>query len=197
MGLHAVSAAIRTSVPSPADDFRSAMRRLASGVSVVTHGEGERRTGLTATSVSSLSADPPTLIVCVNRSASLYAQLRAGDSFGVNILGAQHADIADRFAGRNGVNGAERFREGRWIVTPDGVTLLADALAVFVCEAEDVIDRHSHAILIGRVRSAVAGPADGALLYWGGAYDRIGWSAEELSRATGLSPKRGAARVAK
>jgi flavin reductase (DIM6/NTAB) family NADH-FMN oxidoreductase RutF len=191
MGISAVNATIRTVAPrlTAAEEFREAMRQLASGISVITHGVGEQRTGLTATSVSSLSADPPTLIVCVNRSASLYAQLVSGDSFGVNVLGAQHAEIADRFAGRNGARGAERFREGRWLVTPDGVTLLADALAIFACVAEDVIERHSHAIVVGRVRSAVAGPTEGALLYWRGAYDRIGWSAEELSRAAGLTPK--------
>ena len=170
------------------ESFRLAMRQLASGVSVVTPGAGEDRTGFTTTSVSSLSADPATLVVCVNRSASLYAQLSIGDLFGVSVLNAQHTEIADRFAGRAGVSGPERFHGGRWTTTSDGVSLLADAIAVFACEAEDVIERHSHAILIGRVRLARPMPAGGALLPWRGGYDRIGWSDEELSRAIGLSP---------
>jgi len=177
-----------SAAPSAAESFRQAMRQLASGVSVITHGDGEYRTGLTATSVSSLSAEPPALIVCVNRSASLYARLGAGDLIGVNVLAADHAEIADRFAGRGGLKGAERFAEGRWITTPDGVWLLADAVAAFECEVEDIIERHSHAILIGRVRLAAPRPAEGALIYWRGAFDRIGWSADEVSRAIGVTP---------
>jgi flavin reductase (DIM6/NTAB) family NADH-FMN oxidoreductase RutF len=168
--------------------FRLAMRQLASGVSIVTNGSGEGRNGFTATSISSLSADPPTLIVCVNRSASFYAQLSAGDLFGVSVLGEAHTEIADRFAGRSDAKGAERFRAGRWIATPDGVPLLADALAAFECEAEEIIERHSHAILVGRVRLARPRAGGGALLYWRGGYDRIGWSADEISRAVGLAP---------
>jgi len=169
--------------------FRLAMRQLASGVCLVTHGRGEARTGMTATSVSSLSADPPTLIVCVNKSASLYAQLKRGDSFGVSVLGAQHAEFADRFASRTGLKGAERFSEGDWLETQAGVPVLADALATFACEAEEVIERHTHAILIGRVTDASPQPSDGALLYWRGGYDRIGWSAEEVARAIGAAPR--------
>lgn len=70
------------------------------------------------------------------------------------------------------------------------MSLLADAIAVFECEAEDVIARHSHAILIGRLRLASPKPSGGALLYWRGAYNSIGWTDEELSRAIGLSPAR-------
>ena len=169
--------------------FRLAMRQLASGVCLVTHGRGAARVGMTATSVSSLSAEPPTLIVCVNKSASLYAQLRRGDAFGVSVLGAQHAEFADRFASRTGLKGAERFAEGDWLETPAGVPVLADALATFECEVEEVIERHSHAILVGRVAEAAPQPSDGALLYWRGGYDRIGWSAEEVSRAIGATPR--------
>jgi flavin reductase (DIM6/NTAB) family NADH-FMN oxidoreductase RutF len=172
--------------PVSPDDYKLAMRQLASGVSVITHGSGAQRTGFTATSVTSLSSEPPTLIVCVNRAASLYAQLGTGDLFGVNVLGAQHAEIADRFAGRAGLAGAERFREGRWSTFADGASLLDDALAAFVCETDEVIERHTHAILIGRVRLARPQAQGGALLYWRGVYDQIGWSDEEVSRAVGL-----------
>ncbi len=166
--------------------FRNAMRQLASGVCLVTHGTGAARTGLTATSVASLSVEPPTLIVCVNKSASLYAQLKRGDAFGVSVLGAQHGEFADRFASRTGFKGAERFAEGDWLQTPAGVSVLADALAAVECEAEEIIERHTHAVLVGRVLSAASRPADGALIYWRGGYDRIGWSAEE-ARVLGAS----------
>jgi flavin reductase (DIM6/NTAB) family NADH-FMN oxidoreductase RutF len=176
-----------------AADFRQAMRQLASGVCLITHGEGERRTGLTATSVSSLSTEPPTLIVCVNQSSSLYAQLSTGDAFGVSVLGSQQSEFADRFASRTGLKGAERFREGRWSETPRGVPVLADALATLECEAEEILTRHTHAIVIGRVTATAPRPADGALIHWRGAYERIGWSAEEVSRAIGAAPRDGRA----
>ena len=169
-------------------DFKLAMRQLASGVSIVTHGDGPQGDGFTATSVTSLSAEPPTLIVAVNRSAPLYRRLGTGDLFGVNVLGAQHADIAEAFALRAGGERADRFGEGRWSATPDGVLLLDDALATFVCQADEVIERHTHAILIGRVRSARARGDGGALICWRGVYDQLGWSDEELSRAVGLRP---------
>jgi flavin reductase (DIM6/NTAB) family NADH-FMN oxidoreductase RutF len=183
-------------VADPARAFKLAMRQLASGVSVITHADGPRRTGFTATAVASLSAEPPTLMIGVNRAASLYAQLARGDLFGVNVLSAEHTEIADCFAGRTGRDGGERFREGPWRATPEGVWLLEDALAALVCEAEDVIERHTHAILIGRVRRAQPRDDGGALLHWRGAYDRIGWSDQELSglglRACGEPQRLGA-----
>ncbi len=173
---------------SPVLAFKRAMRQLASGVSVITHASGAHITGVTATSVTSLTAEPPTLIVCVHRSASLYARLGKGDLFGVNVLGAQHAEIAERFESHADLEGDDRFQEGDWRTAPDGVPQLHDALAVFICEAEDVIERHAQAILLGRVKLARPRAEGGALLNWRGTYDRIGWSEEELSRAVGLRP---------
>ncbi len=175
---------------APVDAFKSAMRRLANGVSLVTHGVGDARVGMTATSVSSLSAEPPTLIVCVNRSASLYASLNPGAAFGVSVLAAGQSEYADRFAGRSGLAGAARFEEGRWRRLPSGVSALADAAAIFECEVEDLVERHTHAIVIGRVRAAYSGTQAGALLYWRGNYEQLGWSEEEISRAIGLTPGR-------
>jgi flavin reductase (DIM6/NTAB) family NADH-FMN oxidoreductase RutF len=193
--LAAIDACRRPSPSGPAfveadvDTFRAAMRHLASGVCLVTHSAGGAPAGMTATAVASLSLDPPTLIVCVNRAASAYAGLAPGVVFGVSVLGAEHREFAERFAGRTAAEGAERFRGGRWLIPPSGAPLLWDALAAFECEVEDVIERHTHAIVIGRVKRAAAGAGGGALVYWRGGYDQLGWSRDELSRATGLSPQ--------
>jgi flavin reductase (DIM6/NTAB) family NADH-FMN oxidoreductase RutF len=168
--------------------FRAAMRQLASGVCLVTHCVGGVRAGMTATAVASLSLDPPTLIVCVNRAASTYDGLTAGAAFGVSVLGADHREFAERFAGRTGEEGAERFHEGRWRIAPNGAPLLWDALAAFACEVDDVVERKTHAIVIGRVKHAAAASSGGALVYWRGGYDQLGWSDDELARATGRSP---------
>jgi flavin reductase (DIM6/NTAB) family NADH-FMN oxidoreductase RutF len=176
-------------VEADVDTFRAAMRHLASGVCLVAHSVDGALTGMTATAVASLSLDPPTLIVCLNRAASTYAGLAPGVAFGVSVLAADHRELAERFAGRTGVNEGERFREGRWLIPPSGAPLLWDALAAFECKVEDVVERHTHAIVIGRVRRAAAGAGGGALVYWRGGYDQLDWSRDELSRATGLSPQ--------
>jgi flavin reductase (DIM6/NTAB) family NADH-FMN oxidoreductase RutF len=175
-------------VEADVDAFRAAMRQLASGVCLVTHSVGGAPAGMTATAVASLSLDPPALIVSVNRAASTYAGLAPGVAFGVSVLGVEHRELAERFSGRTGEERAERFRDGRWLIAPNGAPLLSDALAAFECEVEDIVERHTHAIVIGRVKHTAAGVGGGALVYWRGGYDQLGWSRDELARATGRSP---------
>jgi len=169
------------------DEFRTTMRELAGAVSVISCGQGERRTGFTATSVASLCLEPPTLIVCANRSSSSWPALRDARSFGVNVLSASHRDLAHRFAGRTGAEGSARYEGGDWISLRSGTPLLSDALASFDCSLEDVVERHSHAIVIGRVEAVRRRGGGGALVYWRGDYDQLGWSAEEISNAVGLA----------
>jgi flavin reductase (DIM6/NTAB) family NADH-FMN oxidoreductase RutF len=166
------------------------MRHLPNGVCVVTFGHGDGRTGMTATSVSSLSVERPTILVTVDRALSGYAELARSRAFGVNVLASEHQDVANRFAGRGGEQGFERYAERRWFTLNSGVWLLSDAVAVFDCEIEEAIERHTHAILIGRITGLVASGGPSALVYWRGAYDRLGWSNEEILRSIGLTPIR-------
>lgn len=154
--------------------FRQAMRELASGVCVITVGEATERTGLTATSVSSLSTEPPRLLVCINQSSSTWSILQQRPVFGVNLLTDTQREIADRFAGRGGIKGEARYQGARWETGRTGAPLLADALAVIDCDVEETLIRHSNVIVIGRVRSARVGAQGGALTYWRGGYDRLG-----------------------
>jgi flavin reductase (DIM6/NTAB) family NADH-FMN oxidoreductase RutF len=168
--------------------FREAMRHLPNGVCVVTFGQGDARSGMTATSVSSLSVEPPTMLVTVNRDSSSYAALARSRAFGINVLASEHQDVADSFARRGGEQGVECYEERRWFTLNSGVWLLSDAVAVFDCEIEEIIERHTHAIVIGRITGLVASGGPSALVYWRGAYDQLGWSNEEISRAIGLAP---------
>jgi flavin reductase (DIM6/NTAB) family NADH-FMN oxidoreductase RutF len=154
-------------------DFRAAMRQLTGGVSVITVGRGRDITGMTVTSVSSLSVDPPSLIVAINRSASSWPILKRDGFFGVNILNADQIDIAERFAGKDGVKGADRFAGAEWVTRVSGVPLLVGALAAIDCEVEDIIERHSHAIVIGRALDLRLSPRSAALAYWQGQYVAI------------------------
>ena len=155
------------------DDFRGAMRHLAGGVSVITAGRGKEITGMTVSSVSSLSVDPPTLIVSVNRESSSWPMLKRYGVFGVNILTADQIDIAERFTSKSGLHGADRFAGAEWITLMSGVPLLVGALAAVDCEVEDIVERHSHAIVIGRVLDLKLSPRTAALAYWQGQYVAI------------------------
>ena len=155
------------------DNFRSAMRHLTGGVSVITVGRGKDITGMTVTSVSSLSVDPPSLIVSINRESSSWPLLKRHGFFGVNILTADQLDVAERFTGKGGLKGAERFAGAEWIPGASGVPLLTGALAAIDCEVEDIVERHSHAIVIGRVLELRLSSRTAALAYWQGQYVAI------------------------
>jgi flavin reductase (DIM6/NTAB) family NADH-FMN oxidoreductase RutF len=167
----------------PSADFRGAMRALAGGVSVITVGRGKEISGMTVTSVSSLSIDPPTLIVSVNRQSSSWPLLQRYGAFGVNILTADQLDIAERFSGKDGLKGAERFAGAQWTTRATGVPLLVGGLAAIDCDVEEVIERHSHAIVIGRVRDVLAAAPRTALTYWDGQYVAIDQNEDALKLA--------------
>jgi flavin reductase (DIM6/NTAB) family NADH-FMN oxidoreductase RutF len=159
----------------PSAEFRSAMRNLAGGVSVITAGRARDITGMTVTSVSSLSIDPPTLIVSINRGSSSWPLLKRYGCFGVNVLSSDQLDVAERFTGKDGLKGADRFAGAEWITRASGVPLLVGALAAVDCEVEEIFERHSHAIVIGRVLDLQlsAGGSNAALAYWQGQYVAI------------------------
>jgi flavin reductase (DIM6/NTAB) family NADH-FMN oxidoreductase RutF len=153
-----------------ASDFRNAMRQLTGGVSVITAGKGRDISGTTVTSVSSLAVDPPSLIVSLNRESSSWPLVKRYGFFGVNILASDQIDVAERFTGKGGLKGADRFAGERWITRASGVPLLDGALAAIDCEVEDIVERHSHAIVIGRVLDVVVSARTAALAYWQGRY---------------------------
>jgi flavin reductase (DIM6/NTAB) family NADH-FMN oxidoreductase RutF len=152
------------------NEFRHAMRHLVGGVSVITAGRGGDISGMTVTSASSLAVDPPTLIVAINRDASSLPLLRRYGAFGVNILSGEQVDLAERFAGKGGLKGTERFAGSVWATGPSGVPLLRDALVAVGCEVEEIIERHSHAIVIGHVVHLASTEGPAALAYWRGKY---------------------------
>ena len=157
---------------SPAK-FRNAMRHLTGGVSVITVGRGLDISGMTVTSVSSLAIDPPTIMVSINRQSSSWPLLQRYRSFGVNILTADQIDIAERFSGSNGLKGIDRFAGTEWVRGASGVPLLVGALAAIDCNVDDIVERHSHAIVIGRVLNLQQSARKAALAYWQGNYVAI------------------------
>ena len=175
-------------------DFRRAMRQLTGGVSIITAGRGRDISGMTVTSVSSLSVDPPALIVSINREASSWPLVKRYGFFGVNILTSDQIDIADRFTGKGGLKGADRFAGAQWMTRASGVPLLAGALAAIDCEVEDIVERHSHGIVIGRLLDVAVSARTAALAYWQGRYVAIDQDEDVAKLAEVSVPARKAAR---
>ncbi|UNK79216.1 flavin reductase family protein [Sphingopyxis granuli] len=144
------------------------LRRLAKAVVVVTAHRGDARAAMTATAVSELSLDPPSLLVCANRSASMFPLLKDGADFCVNILDASHRAIADRCAG--GAAGDARFAEGDWRQAANGGWVLGDAQASFACAFEQAHFYGTHGIFIGRVIDVRIAGEVGPLIYVDGTF---------------------------
>ena len=150
--------------------FRSAMGQLGGGVCVITVGRGDDRSGLTSNSVTSLSVEPSSLLGCVNRQASSWPLFHRYRFFGVSVLAAEHQPIADAFSGKNGIKGSRRYAGSQWFELETGALLLVGAIAVIDCEVEEMIDRHSHSIIIGRVKAVRSNPSAEGLIYRRGQY---------------------------
>ncbi len=147
--------------------LKDAMRRLSGGVVVITAGVGVEKTGLTATSAVSLSIDPPTMLDCISRSSSTWPVVLKRRHFCVNVVHASQADVAGRFSGFGGVKGAARYEGARWRSLGSGAAGLVGALAVIDCRVEEIIERHSHCIVLGAVLDVHGELGDGAALVYG------------------------------
>lgn len=150
--------------------FRAAMRAFVGNCSLITTGAGEAATGLIVTSAISLSAEPPLILACVNLTSSSLPVLRETGSFGLCSLGAGHQGVAERFSGFGGVKGAARYEGAEWETAVTGARLLKGAPTAFDCRVEEIIERATHAILIGRVEAIRTTAGAGALVYWDGKY---------------------------
>ena len=151
---------------------KRALRTLGGGVSVITAGRGDERTGATVTSATGLSMDPPTMIVNINRSSSTWPAIQRHGHFCVNILAVGQEEIANRFAGIGGVKGAARYEGAEWTTLVSGASVLASALSAIDCEVEEIIERHSHAIILGRALAVLGGDGE-SLIYHNGGYGRV------------------------
>ncbi len=150
------------------DTFRACMRRVPGAVTVVTTVHEGTRGGLTATAVCSVSADPPQMLVCVNRSSSAQAVIAAAGRFGVSFLSHEQQPVADAFA----ASLDDRFSHAQWTELGSGVPLLENAAAAFDCVVVQMIEAGTHTIFIGAIVAAVARDVPN-LMYKAGAYGTI------------------------
>ncbi len=158
-----------------ARNYRALMRHQAGAVAIVATVESDTRAGLTATAFSSLSDQPPTLLVCVQRRAGVHDVIARSRIFTVNILAAEQQEVAVRFSGNAGVHGPARFN-GRyaWSHLKTGAPVLEEALAVLDCELIESHGFTTHTIFIGRVVDGATRSEAKPLLYFRGDYWNLG-----------------------
>jgi flavin reductase (DIM6/NTAB) family NADH-FMN oxidoreductase RutF len=157
------------------DNYRQAMRHVAATVYAITTGEPGQRHGILATAVSSLSFDPPSLLVCVNRSASLHEPLALADMFAVNVLGLNNRDVAEQFTTQRG---EDRFALGEWM-QHSNVPILATAQSNFVCRRKFCHEFGTHSIFIGELIAARHNADSAPLTYYDRHYIDIGGAPEQ------------------
>jgi flavin reductase (DIM6/NTAB) family NADH-FMN oxidoreductase RutF len=152
--------------------FRGIMGRFATGVTVVTGLDEDRRPfGFTANSLSSVSLDPPLISVCVGRDAESHDPLVRAGTFAVNVLSESQEEIARRFA--SAAHRESRWEGLDWEVIPPGAPVLAGAHAWMVCRVWKTVEAGDHSLVIAQVDGGEGSDA-GALLYYRGRYHRLG-----------------------
>lgn len=159
------------------DEFRHAMRGYAGSVSVLAVQGEDGRTGCIATSVSSFSMTPPSLILGLAQGSSTARALRVGRPLGVSLLAPAQQDIAACFAGVTGVAGEQRFGRGEWRQADNGAWMLGDALSALACTVEELWPRHGHLIVLARVDAVQrrGSTPSAPLMYWSAAYRCADW----------------------
>ncbi len=153
------------------DDFKKALQLWASGVSVVTtSSEKFGIQGMTVTAFSSVSVNPPQILVCINDSADTGVGIHESKYFAVNILKSDQQDLSNQFAG--GSNQQQRFENADWRAGITGAPILNNSLMSLDCKVVEKVLAGTHWIIIGEVQECVCRSGD-PLLYYRGAYRQL------------------------
>ncbi|MFN2636586.1 MAG: flavin reductase family protein [Gemmatimonadaceae bacterium] len=152
-----------------ADEFRSVLGRFASGVTVVTTraNDGSDQ-GMTVSAFCSVSLEPPLILVCIEKSASVYHALTTASDFVVNILSADQEQIARRFS----IVDLDRFDGVGYTRTEKGIAALEDVVALIECSRRETFEGGDHTIILGEVQAARVEKGS-PLLYYRGGYTQL------------------------
>jgi flavin reductase (DIM6/NTAB) family NADH-FMN oxidoreductase RutF len=150
-------------------EFKNVVGHFASGVTVVTTAFGDKLYGSTASAFSSLSMDPLSVLVCLNKTSTTNPAVTGSGYFAVNILGEQNAELAKHFSRKND----DKFATVNYSLSQfGGVPTLDDALATIVCEVMDTPVGGTHTVYFGRALEATAA-SGGPLAYYRGRFGRF------------------------
>lgn len=152
-------------------EFKQAMRHLTGHVCLITTGSDAHGPsgGMTATAVTSVSASPAVVLVCINRANASLAHVHATGQFVVNVLGRADQELAQRFS--SPLTPQQKFEAGVWKRICTGAPALASALVNFDCRVERMVDVGTHTVIFGEVHGVATNAGSAApLLYSDGAY---------------------------
>jgi flavin reductase ActVB len=156
-------------MPITNDEFRSALSRFASGVTVVTTKDNTGKLhGITVSAFSSVSLDPPLVLVCIEKSAGSHHVFQQSGVFVVNILSSEQKNISERFASQV----AERFAGIDMTLNIDGIPILSNCLAILECRVKVTADGGDHSVFIAEVETASVQDGD-PLIYFRADYRTI------------------------
>lgn len=154
------------------EQFRAGMRLLGASVSVITAADGADRSGLTATAVCSLSPEPPSLLVSVNRSSRTCEFIQRTGRLAVNLLAEHQAGISNCFS-QSGADQDQFKLAGTWTQHALGPPILSEAAAWFICEIGDHMLTQTHAVLEARIRACEVQDTASPLIYAKQAYHKL------------------------
>lgn len=153
------------------EQFRAGMSRLGAAVNIITTNGPAGRAGFTASAVCSVTDSPPTLLVCVNRSASIYETFARNGTLCVNALGPGHEDLSRLFGGKTPMD--ERFAAASWILSESGSLILEGATVAFDCRVTGTTDVGSHTVFFCEVVAITHNEESDALIYFDRTYHRV------------------------
>src|SRR5436309_13943635 len=148
------------------------MRALAGAVNIITSMQAGHRYGMTATAVCSASADPPTVLACINRLATTHGAVAKSKAFCVNVLRAEDWELSTTFSGAQ--SGEARFKSRDWTRLATSSPVLSDALALFDSRVVKKRAYGTHTICLGQVELVLFGKTGKRLIYSGGQYAKSG-----------------------
>ena len=153
-------------------DFREGMSRMGAAVNLITSDGDAGRHGLVASAVCSVTDDPPTLLVCVNRNAFVHNRFLLNSVLCVNVLAAHHQELCGVFA--RYVEGVDRFSYGQWLTLKTGSPVLADANVAFDCRIGSVLEQGSHSVLFCKIEEVhLPKVVDRGLVYFSRDYHQL------------------------
>lgn len=154
-------------------EYRDAMARFGAAVSVITTQDEEGPAGFTASAVCSVTDEPPTLLVCMNRGSRLNERFKRTGILCVNALCAAQQDLSPMFAGLTAAPMPDRFAAAQWDRLATGAPVLQDALVSFDCKIAQVTEIGTHSVFFCAVQAVRLGEGHQGLIYFGRAYHSV------------------------
>lgn len=154
------------------NDFRNGMSMLGSAVSIVTTTYENNHYGMTVSAVCSVTDDPPTLLVCINRNAWSHDFLISSGVLCVNVLSSSHQELSSDFANKS-LSMANRFKSHKWSTLHTGSPALDEALVNFDCEITEVSTSGTHSVLFAQIKKMRSGKSTSGLIYFNRKYHVI------------------------